>query len=103
MQQAMKQMGIKQQELDAVEVVIRLQDKDIIIRNPQVAKVNMMGQDSFQISGTVVEQARSIEVEISEEDIKTVMDQANVDEEKAKEALTKTNGDIAEAILALQE
>jgi len=102
MQQAMKQMGIKQEELDAVEVVIRLHDKDLVIKNPQVTKVNMAGQETFQISGTIAEQARSTEVEINEDDIKTVMDQASVNEEKAKEALKAANGDIAEAILALQ-
>lgn len=101
MQQAMRQMGIKQEELDALEVVIRLKDKDLIITNPHVAKVNMMGQESFQISGTIKEHARSLKVEISEEDVKTVMEQAGVDAKKAKKALETSNGDIAEAILAI--
>ena len=39
---------------------------------------------------------------ISEEDIKTEMEQANCNEEKAKEALEKADGDIAKAILDLQ-
>lgn len=103
MQQAMRQMGIKQEELDALEVVIRLKDKDLIITNPQVTKVNMMGQENFQISGAIKEQARTLNAEISEEDVKTVMEQAGVDAKTARNALEASHGDIAEAILSIKE
>jgi len=102
MQQAMRQMGIKQEELDASEVVIRLKDKDLVITDPQVTRINMSGQESFQISGAITVQPRTLKLEISEDDIKTVMEQAGVDAKTAKEALKDTNGDIAEAILALK-
>ena len=71
MQKAMKKMGIKQEEIDAVAVVIRAKNKDIIIRNPSVQIIDMMGQKSYQISGE--EEIREIEeeIEIGEEDIKT--------------------------------
>ena len=46
MQRAMKRLGIKQEEIDAREVIIRTSDKEIIIQNPQVSKVNMMGQET---------------------------------------------------------
>src|SRR3989338_1648527 len=101
MQQAMKKLGMKQEEIEATEVIIKCEDKDIVITNPSVQKVNMMGQESFQISGTVNEREKGIE--ISEDDVKTVMEQANADEESAKEALKESNGDIAEAILKLKE
>ena len=39
----------------------------------------------------------------TEEDIKTVKEQTNCSEEQAKEALEKTNGNIAEAILSLKQ
>ena len=100
---AMQRMGIQQQEIDASEVIIRCADKDIIISNPQVAKVNMMGQDSWQISGNAVEKARSSEPEIKEEDVQTVMQQANVSREKALEAIKAAKGDLAEAILSLSQ
>ncbi len=103
MQQMMKRMGINQSEIDASEVIIRTAEKEIIITNPQVAKVNMMGQETFQISGNIHERELSTEPEITEEDIKTVAEQADVSEEKAKEALEESKGDIAEAILKLQE
>ena len=99
MQQAMKKMGIKQEEIDAIEVIIRTPDKDLIITEPSVSKVNMMGNESFQISGNVQERAR--EAEISEEDIKTVMEQANVGKEEAEKAIKEADGDLAKAIMEL--
>lgn len=94
--QAMKRMGIRQEEIDAFEVIIRTSGKDIIIKNPQVAKVNMAGQETFQISGDVTEET------VSGEDIRTVAQQANVSEAQAKRALEQTGGDLAEAILKLK-
>lgn len=101
-QRAMKRMGIKQEEIDATEVIIKTSDKEIIIQNPQVSKVNMMGQETFQISGQIEEHALSSEPEINEEDIQTVMEQASVTEEQAKEAIEKNDNDLAKAIMALK-
>lgn len=103
MQQAMKRMGIQQVEIPATEVIIKTPDKEIVITEPQVSKVNMMGQETFQVVGNIEEREISTEPEINEDDIKTVMEQANVDENKAKEALEQTKGDIAEAILKLKQ
>lgn len=100
MQKAMKRMGIKQEEIDATEVIIKTTGNSLIIRNPQVSKVNMMGQETFQIAGQVEEVEEK--VAISEEDIKTVMEQANCSEEEAQQALEEHDGNIAEAILKLQ-
>ena len=102
MQQMMKKMGIAQVEVDASEVIIKCPDKEIVIQNPQVSKVNAMGQETFQIAGEIQERELSSEPEINEDDIKTVMEQANCDEEKAKSALEESKGDIAEAIMKLQ-
>jgi len=96
MQKAMQRMGIKQEEIDASEVIIKTPEKNLVIKNPSVTKVDMMGQKTFQVIGEVTEESS-----ISQEDIKTVSEQANVSEEQAKEALQKTNGDLAEAILEL--
>ncbi len=43
MQQMMRKMGIQQQEIDATEVIIKTADKEIVITEPNVSKVNMMG------------------------------------------------------------
>jgi len=103
MQQAMKQLGIQQQEIHAREVIIRMENKDIVIRNPSVTKVNMMGQENFQISGEIHEESRSVIPEISEEDIKTVMEQTGATKDKAKRAIEKADGDLAEAIINLSQ
>ncbi len=102
-QRAMKRMGIKQEEIDATEVIIKTSDKEIIIQNPQVSKVNMMGQETFQVIGQPEERLISSEPEINQDDIKTVMEQAGVTEEKAKEAIEKNDNDLAKAIMALKE
>lgn len=101
MQKMMKQMGIKQEEIPATEVIIKTAEKDIIITNPQVAKVNAMGQETFQISGEIHERENT--KEIPKEDIETVSSQANVTKEQAKKALKDTEGDLAQAILDLKD
>ena len=100
-QKAMKRLGIKQQEIDAEEVVIKLADRDIVIKNPHVSKVNMMGQETFQIVGDVVEIDKN-EIEVNGDDMATVMEQTNCTKEEALEALQESNGNLAEAILKLQ-
>lgn len=99
----MQKMGITQTHVDALEVIIRTKDSDIIIKNPQVSKVNMMGQQTFQITGEITQgQARLKEVEITKQDIDAVVMQTGVTEKKAKEVLEKYHGDLALAILELQ-
>ena len=99
MQRAMQRMGIKQEEIDAEEVIIKCSDKEIIIKNPHVLKVDMMGEKNFQVSGQIHERAIS---KITEDDIDTVIEQTNVSREKAKEALEENKGNLAAAILSLK-
>jgi nascent polypeptide-associated complex subunit alpha len=103
MQQMMKRMGIAQVEVPAKEVIIRTDDKEIVFDNPQVSKVNMMGQQTFQIVGEFEEKEISSEPDISEDDINTVMEQANVDKETAVKAIEDSKGDLAQAIMSLQK
>ena len=97
MQSMMSQMGIKQEEIEALRVIIEKEDGRIIIENPSVAKITMQGQESFQISGDIKE----AEAELREEDIKQVMEKTSKSREEAEKALKESNGDLAEAILAL--
>ena len=103
MQQAMKQLGIKQEEIDAIEVIIRLEDKEIVINSPSVQKIKMQGQESFQISGDVSERSISSSPEITDEDIETIMAQTGCTKEEAAEAIEESDGDLAEAVLKLSE
>ena len=99
MQAIMGQMGIKQQEIDANRVIIECDDKNIIINNPSVIKINMQGQDSFQISGDVSEE--ELEQDSTGGDIETIMEKTGCSKENAEIALEKANGDLTEAILSL--
>ena len=94
-EKAMKQMGIKQEEIDAEEVIIKTSEKNIVIKNPHVTKMDMHGNESFQITGDVSE-------EFSEEDIKTIIQQVKCSREKAVKALEESNGDLAEAIISIK-
>lgn len=102
MKQAMKRMGIQQQDIEATEVIIKTPEKELVIANPQVAKVNMMGQETYQVVGEAEERSISKEPEINADDIKTVMEQTGVDETKAKETIEKNKGDLAAAIMELK-
>ena len=103
MQQMMKQLGIKQEEIPAIEVIIRLEDRELIIPKPSVSKVDMMGQEPFQITGEVIERELPQAEEISPEDVKTVMEQTGASENRAKEALNRHNGDLAKTIIELSK
>jgi len=103
MEQAMKRMGVSQHDLEAEEVIIRLKDKEIVISPASVAKINMMGQASYQVSGPETTRALSSELEINEDDIQTVMEQAEVDKETASAAIKKHNGDLAQTIMELKK
>ncbi|MEK6917074.1 MAG: nascent polypeptide-associated complex protein [Nanoarchaeota archaeon] len=103
MQQAMKKLGMEQEEIDALAVIIRTKKEDIIIRNPSIQKVKISGQTSYQISGEEEIRVVEEELEISNEDIETVTGQTGASKQKAKEALEKNKGDLAAAILSLKK
>lgn len=101
MERAMRQMGVKMEELEGVrEVVIKLADKDIVIPNAQVTRTDMAGQRSYQVSGQEFE--RKPEFEPNEDDLKLVMEQAGVDRAAAIQTLKESGGDLARAILKLK-
>ena len=100
--QMMRKLGMSQEEIDASQVIIKCSDKNIIINNPSVSKIRMQGMDNFQISGNISEESLE-KFEITDEDVKTVMNQANCSKEDALEALKHSEGDIAEAIISLND
>ena len=102
MQTILKRMGIRVEEVEAQRVVIECVDKNIVIENPNVMITKMPKQDIFQIMGDVVDEEKEAKVEIDEEDIKMVAEQAGVGEEEARKALEENKGDIAAAIIKLK-
>ncbi len=102
MEKMMKQMGIQQEQIDADEVIIRTSGGEIVVSNPQVVKVKVGGQETFQITGEISERAAEPKEKFSEEDAKLVAQQSGASLEDAKAALAET-GDIAEAIMKLKK
>lgn len=102
MQRQMKKMGMDMKELKNVkEVIIRLEDKELIIPNAEVSLMNVMGQETYQVTGKAQEVEIEEELVIPDEDIEMVVNQAGVSKEEAEQALIDTDGDLAEAILKL--
>lgn len=95
-------MGLDMNEVGGVrEVLIRTETREMVIAKPSV--VEMKGKDGtsiFTVTGECEE--RELETPVfSDEDVKLVAQQAGVDEERAKEALAESGGDLAQAILLL--
>lgn len=97
MRQAMKRMGIQQQDMQATEVIIKTKDGDYVVKDPDVIKIKMSGQESLQITGKIEKMPS-----IKEEDVKLVAEQSKCKEGDARKALEQSDGDIAQAILKLQ-
>ena len=97
MRQMLKMAGIKLEEVDASEVIIKRETGDLIIEEPQVMKLIMKDQVMFQVMGKIKEKL------FSEEDVKLVMEQTGIkDRKKVEDALKESKGDIAEAIMKLK-
>jgi len=104
MERQMKKMGMNMEDLPGVkEVIIRFEDKELIISDANVNLMNVMGQETYQVTGNAVEVEIETEIIIPDEDIEMVANQANVSKDKAEKALIDTNGDLAEAILKLNQ
>ena len=104
MERQMKKMGMKMEDLDGVrEVIIRFDEKELIIDNPSVSLMNVMGQETYQIDGKAREVELEYEIEIPEDDIEMVANSAGVSKDDAKAALEECKGDLAEAIMKLNQ
>jgi len=112
LEKLLKKAGLKVYQLEGVErVIIEGSDERIVLVEPTVLELDIPGQaKAYQILGPkdVIREKKEAKkeeetIEISEEDIKIVAEQTGCGEEKAREALVATKGDIAEAILKLQE
>jgi len=103
LKQMMRQMGMSQDELDAKQVVIKTADKVYVFDNPQVTKIKMKGNETFQLGGSYRIEDVEVKVNISSDDVAMVADQTSVSKDEARVALEKAKGDIAQAIVDLSE
>ncbi|MDD5182014.1 MAG: nascent polypeptide-associated complex protein [Candidatus Nanoarchaeia archaeon] len=103
MEKAMRQMGIQSEKIDAEEVIIKTATKKIVISNPDVTKVKMAGQETFQIAGEISEEEAEEKTSFTQDDVEMVMEQTGSDEKTVMDKLKENNGDIAKTILELKE
>lgn len=111
----MKQMGMNMNEIgDVQRVIIQGKNKEIVIEGPQVTSINVQGTKMYQVAGgreterkpqaagAAAPEPEEEPLVIPEEDILLVAQQANVSIDKARAALTESEGDLAQAIIKLQ-
>jgi nascent polypeptide-associated complex subunit alpha len=103
MEQAMRKMGIQSEKVDAEEVIIKTATKKIVISNPEVTKVKMGGQETFQVVGDISEEEAEEKTSFTEDDVAMVVSQTGSDEKTVRATLKENNGDIAKTILELKE
>lgn len=102
MKQMMKQLGMQVEPIEEVSrIVITSRKGDYIFDAAEVTAMTMQGVTTYQIVGQPRFEPAALP--IPEEDVKMVAGQAGVNEDAARDALKKTRGDIAEAILLLSD
>jgi len=97
-------MGLSMNAIPDVEqVIIKTSNKEITIKEPEVAALDVQGQKIFQVAGgKITEKVAERKLVIPEEDIRLVADQTGKSLEEARKALEECGGDLAKAILLLQ-
>ena len=99
---------VKIEPVNAEEVVIRTEEgKELAIPSPQVLLMRMKGGAvMLQVMGQSIEErevAQEETTQIREEDVKFVAEQTGVSIDEARQALEEAGGDIAAAIMLIEE
>jgi len=99
---------VKIEPVNAEEVIIRTEEgKELAIPSPQVLLMRMKGGAvMLQVMGQSIEEREVAQEEapqISEEDVKFVAEQTGVSIDEARQALEEAGGDIAAAIMLIEE
>lgn len=108
----LKKLGLKNVDIrnvDAEEVIIRLTDgSELVAVNPQVVVMEVPGATAMiQVVATELQRRESSSSEsmqeVSQEDVEFVAQQAGVSIEEARQALIEAGGDLAAALMLLEE
>jgi len=95
----MRQLGMRMEEVPDVErVILQGREREIVVEGPVVTVIDLKGQKIFQVTGGRITERM---LEIPEEDVQLVAQQAGVTPERARAALREAEGDLAKAILLL--
>ncbi|MFY9716652.1 MAG: nascent polypeptide-associated complex protein [Thermoplasmata archaeon] len=111
----MRRMGMTTEPVPGVEeVIVRTATKEHVFRAPEVTILTVQGVRTYQVVGNPEIRPRGAPTSVAgtapgpsvpagppEDDVRLVMEQANVSREEAIEALVGTNGAPAEAILRI--
>lgn len=99
----LERLGVKTENINAVRVVIETPDENIIVESPMVTKTIAMGQEAIMVMGNIRVEKRTQVATVKDEDVRFVMEQTGRSEAEARDALNRSGGDIAKAILLLTE
>jgi nascent polypeptide-associated complex subunit alpha len=121
MQQMMEQMGVEMDELDATEVVIRLESgEELYFDAPDVSNIEAQGQTTYQVVGEPTRrdgdggagtdaadtdedaEAAAGGSGIPDADVELVAQRTGAGEEAAREALEAEDGDLGKAVERLE-
>ncbi len=97
-------MGLQMDEMpDVREVIIKTDEKEITLPKPSVTKMNTKNEGVMYMIAADSFEEREVEAPaFSENDVSMVCARTGVDAERAKEALTESNGELARAIMMLE-
>ena len=117
LEKMLRAQGITMDGLEATEVIIKLKDEALVLKDPEVTRMTVSGATTFQVVGKArTVPLASLEGETSaaptkgkkfkalrysEEDVALVMEQTGKDEAAARAAHEAHDGQPAEAIIAL--
>nr|WP_319538964.1 nascent polypeptide-associated complex protein [uncultured Methanospirillum sp.] len=100
MKQVMKQLGMDVRPVEDVqEIVVTTPKGRYVFDQAEVAIMKMQGVTTWQITGEP--RFEDAVLEIPDDDVSLVAEQANVPMDTARAALEASKGDIADAILKL--
>ncbi len=101
----MERLGLNVEEVEGVkEVTLMMEDGRILrIRDPTVYRLRTKEKDVVIYNVMGKEEVQEEEVTLSEEDVRLVMEQTGAGRDEAIQALIESGGDLAAAILKLQQ
>ncbi|NPA62696.1 MAG: nascent polypeptide-associated complex protein [Methanococci archaeon] len=120
MQKMMKDFGMESEDLNVKKVIFVFDEEEWVFEEPKVQVMDILGVKTYSITGRPkkhkiekekiekemaeeISESEEVKIEITDEDVELVANQCNVSKDIARKVLEECNGDIAEAIVKLEE